>query len=111
MDIEVVKKNFDYFRREKGLKIEEICSKMGGITRQALYNYMKTGATIATLEKIAAALGVQSWELLKPQPEKPGIFCPHCGMFIEIYFGKPQEHRHELGQNTPAQEEIKTTLF
>lgn len=95
MDIEDVKKNFDEIRRAKGLKIDEICASLGGITRQALYNYMKTGATLATLNKIAGALDVETWQLIKPRnedeqstTEQPArIICPHCGKPLFIMIG------------------------
>ena len=97
MDIEDVKKNFDEIRRAKGLKIDEICASLGGITRQALYNYMKNGATLATLNKIAAALGVEAWQLLKPQDEQTNttgqaapIMCPYCGKPLILTASKPE---------------------
>ena len=88
MDIENVKKNFDRIRRAKGLKIDEICVSLGGITRQAVYNYMKTGATLSTLNKIAGALDVETWELLKPDTTKPTntakLICPHCNKLLFV---------------------------
>ncbi len=95
MEIEVIKKNFDDLRKAKGLKIEEVCAKLGGITRQALYNYMRGGISVKSLSKLADALGVESWQLLKPATEdstpsetEPGkdyeIICPHCGGKIKI---------------------------
>lgn len=91
MEIEVIKKNFDEIRRDKGLRIEDICADLGGISRQALYNYMKGGMSLNTLARIAAALGVDPWELLKPvdddnneQNKLPQIICPHCGKAITI---------------------------
>lgn len=87
MDIGIIKKNFDRIRAAKGLKIEEICTNMGGITRQQLYNYMKTGTTVASLAKISAALGVRAADLLNEDENPPiiqGIFCPHCGKFIHL---------------------------
>lgn len=93
MEIEVIKKNFDEIRRNKGLKIEDICADLGGITRQALYNYMKGGMSLNTLVKIAAALGCDPWELLKPEPDQDNttpkaannITCPHCGKIIYLF--------------------------
>ena len=96
MEIEVIKKNFDEIRRNKGLKIEDICADLGGITRQALYNYMKGGMSLNTLVKIAAVLGCDPWELLKPEPDQDNqdkqteqptqaanaIRCPHCNKII-----------------------------
>ena len=85
MDIEVIKKNFDYYRQKKGLKIEDICANLGGITRQALYNYMKTGISLNSICKIAGALDVEPWQLLKPlHQDDPQMICPYCGKRLEI---------------------------
>lgn len=92
MDIEVIKKNFDYYRQQKGLKIDDICAALGGITRQALYNYMKKGISFNSICKIAAALDVEPWQLLKPADEQQQTtttseaqtICPHCGKPIKI---------------------------
>lgn len=91
MDNEEVKKNIERIRQDKGVKIETICADLG-ITRQAWYNYLSGGFSLATLNKISEALKVEVYEILKPsddnsqdKPQKtPEILCPYCGKPLQI---------------------------
>lgn len=91
MDSEVIKKNFDYYRQQKGLTMQELASKRG-VTPQTLYSYFRQGLTLRTLEKAAALVDVEPWQLLKPAEDQQQTtttseaqtICPHCGMPIKI---------------------------
>lgn len=92
MDSNEVKKNIEKIRQDKGIKIENICADLN-ITRQAWYNYLAGGFSLATLNKLAAALHVETYELLKPSEEQTTqieptnvntIICPDCGAIITL---------------------------
>ena len=92
MDVEIIKKNFARIRQNKGLKMEDLARNLG-VTPQTIYAQMRGNPTITTLEKLAALVGCDPWELLKPeldqdnqteQPTQPAnaIRCPHCNKII-----------------------------
>ena len=95
MDVETIKKNFARIRQNKGLKMEDLARNLG-VTPQTIYAQMRGNPTISTLEKLAALVGCDPWELLKPEPdqdnqsnqaEQPAqaanaIRCPHCNKII-----------------------------
>lgn len=102
MDNKEIKKNFDYYRRQKGLKIEDLAAKIGG-PRQKIYSYFNSasGLTISTLERLAALVDVEPWQLLAGpdsaalQPQQPeqhhhkhepraAILCPYCGQAVAL---------------------------
>lgn len=91
MDIEVIKKNFDYYRQQKGLKIQEIADSLH-VTRQTIYSYFRENINLRTLEKAAALVDVEPWQLLKPADDQQQTtttsevqtICPHCGKPIKI---------------------------
>lgn len=61
----------------KGVKVADIADKIG-MSRPNLYNIVngKLNPPINTLEKIAAALGVELWQLFTPASAKP-VFSAH----------------------------------
>ena len=76
---EIIKANFEKFKIEKGLTINQI-AKDKGVTRQTIYSYFREGITLRTIEKIAQLVGVQPWQLLQPNTPttNPFILCPYC---------------------------------
>lgn len=70
--------------KAKGTTITELADKMR-INRVNLSNMVNGNPTYETLEKIAAALGVNITELFdQPRSNEAGITCPHCGKSITI---------------------------
>lgn len=68
---------------ERGINITEL-SKLTGITNANISNMIhgKTSPNLDTIERLAGALRVDSWELLKEpeEGESEGILiCPKCG--------------------------------
>ena len=82
-----IKTNVVRILREQG-KTQVDLYKSLGITPQSLQYYFKANLTLANLQKIADALGVEPWQLLKPQSdsdqERPAPVCPHCGYPLNI---------------------------
>lgn len=74
--------------KEKGVMHKELAEKLG-VTDIALRASLKGNPTIGTLEKVAAALGVEVSELFAA-PKEGAITCPHCGNRITIKAGKPE---------------------
>lgn len=77
------------------LRVKEICKQKGmtqkelatlaGITSVGLSKSLSGNTTLATLEKIAAALGVPVSELLEePAENEARITCPHCGRSVGL---------------------------
>lgn len=106
MDNNAVKKNWDYYRLQKGLKIEDLAARLGG-PRQKIYNYFSSasGLTLATLERLAALVEVEPWQLLAgPEvtppttdgtpapPPAPAITCPHCGRRLRLVVSLTDDH-------------------
>lgn len=89
----------------KGLKIGDIAAACG-VSRQTLHAWaVADSVTVSTLEKLGAALGVPSWELLRPagspvlSPDgiNPApvvlsgvVSCPHCGQRLRVDL-RPEE--------------------
>lgn len=70
--------------KEKGILQKELAEKIG-VTDIALRASLKGNPTINTLEKVAAALGVNIVELFEhPRSNEAGITCPHCRKLITI---------------------------
>ncbi len=90
---DTIRTNFERIRAEKGIKIDDLAAALG-VRRQQVHKY-SYGGTVASLEKLAAALGVEPYELLKPAADQdeaaqdPGAdsvqtICPHCGKPLQI---------------------------
>ncbi len=71
----------------KNITLADLAKKMG-ITAVAMSQLMsRENVTTDKLKEIAAALGVQWWELIKTDAGSTGntaIRCPHCGKPINI---------------------------
>lgn len=67
--------------KEKGLTQKELAQKMG-VAEISLSRSINGAPTLTTLEKIAAALGVEVSELFAPS--RNVIRCPHCGALLEF---------------------------
>ncbi len=72
--------------KQKGLTLQQVAEAMG-VNRVSLSNSINGNPTIGTLEKIAAALGVEVVDLFAPQPTNT-ITCPHCGKPIKVEKGQ-----------------------
>lgn len=73
---------------ERGVNITEL-SKMTGITNANISNMIhgKTSPNLDTIERIAKALGVDAWELLKDadaEKDRDVIICPQCGSKFKL---------------------------
>ena len=110
--IQTIRANFEYFKNKNGLTIHGI-AKEKGVTRQTIYSYFRDGITLNTLEKIAALVHCQPFELLQPrtdtgaqdsQPKTAAIICPHCSQIIRLSVLKENDSQGE----TDSQ---KQTLF
>lgn len=92
MDVETIKKNFYELRRQKGISWAEIAQAAGVTNYQQIINYFNKGITLASLNKLAALLGVELYELIKPANENQArrdennisFICPYCGETIYI---------------------------
>ena len=87
MDIDI-KSNVVRILREQH-KTQVDLYKALGITSQSLQYYFKANLTLSNLQKIADALNVEPWQLLKPvgsstDPQRPQLVCPHCGYPLTI---------------------------
>ena len=78
--------------KEKGLSIQEVAERMG-ITRVGLSQHVNGNPSVEVLERIAIAIGVESWELFKSKTElveqiteesKNTITCPKCGAKFDL---------------------------
>ena len=73
---------------ERGVNITEL-SKMTGITNANISNMIhgKTSPNLDTIERIANALDVESWELLRDVEQDENrdiIICPQCGSKFKL---------------------------
>lgn len=81
--------NIDSLLKEKGMTKTMLAEKMG--IRSQNVNVALKNPTEETMRKIAAALGVEVWELftsedgsMKEQERKNTIPCPYCGKPIDV---------------------------
>lgn len=68
-----------------GLEVREVAQRMG-ITPTGLSQHINGNPSVEVLERIAAAIGVEVWELFKDRSEvieeaetNATITCPKCG--------------------------------
>lgn len=73
--------------KAKGMLFKELAQNLG-ISEIGLRQSLKGKPTLTTLEKIATALNVQTWELLINDEAKQMFVCPHCGKSIGIKLEK-----------------------
>ena len=73
--------------KERGMLFKEL-AKSVGITEVGLRQSLKGKPSLTTLEKVAFALNVETWELLTnnviTNNAKPIFVCPHCGTHLHI---------------------------
>lgn len=73
--------------KERGMLFKEL-AKSVGITEVGLRKSLKGKPSLTTLEKVAFALNVETWELLTnnviTNNAKPIFVCPHCGTRLHI---------------------------
>ena len=67
--------------KEKGLSQKDL-AQMLDVTDMAVSKVINGSPNVSTLERVAAALGVEVAELFAPS--KNVIRCPHCGAVLEI---------------------------
>ena len=98
MDVETIKKNFYDLRREKGLTWADIAAAAGVNDYHKITNLLNSsGLTLSTLERLSALVGVEPWQLLKPQDEHTNttgqaapIMCPYCGKPLILTVSIPE---------------------
>lgn len=71
-----------------GLEVREVAQRMG-ITPTGLSQHINGNPSVEVLERIAAAIGVEVWELFASKEEivnqdKNTITCPKCGAKFEL---------------------------
>lgn len=69
--------------KERGMLFKELANILG-VTDIGLRQSLKGKPSLTTLEKIATALNVETWELLITENAKQKFVCPHCGKSIGI---------------------------
>ena len=76
--------NIEVLLRERGLT-KSALSEMMGIKSQN-FNKLMENPKLSSIEKIANALGVKVWELLKEEEdlESNSITCPKCGARFKL---------------------------
>lgn len=85
---ETIRTNFERFREQKGVTIAQI-ARDKGVTRQTIYSYFRSSVSLITLQKLANIVGVEPWQLLKPNTQNQATaICPHCGKQITIAIEK-----------------------
>ena len=73
--------------KDKGISLQSLAKKIG-ITYQTLWAASTGNPTLSTLERIAAALGVQVVDLFnRPAGSDADMVCPHCGKPIHVHLG------------------------
>lgn len=111
MDIENVKKKFYELRRQKGLSWADLAAAAGVNDYHKIANLLNSpGMTLATLQRLAALVSVEPWELLKPETTKPkntaNIICPHCNKLLYIAIARKETEAQT--QATEAKETERT---
>lgn len=87
--------NIQKLMQEKGVNKSELARRMN-LPAQSMISIMRN-PTEATMHKIAAALGVETWQLLAPDnirardAEWQGLTCPNCGAPIRVVVTRKEE--------------------
>lgn len=81
--------------KERNITQQQLADMLG-ITRSAITQQLSGKPSLATLERIAEALGVEMWELFASKEDvmkqnKNTIPCPYCGKDIDVSFLKKEE--------------------
>lgn len=102
----MIKNNVKNILKAQGCTQKELARKLG-VSAHLLQYYLTGNITLSNLSKIAGALGVPAWELLKnpgeqnaPNPGEPSTtkpreanpetktICPHCGKAVKLTLSK-----------------------
>lgn len=81
--------------KERNITQQQLADMLG-ITRSAITQQLAGKPSLATLERIAEALGVEMWELFASKEDvmkqnKNTIPCPYCGKDIDVSLLKKEE--------------------
>ena len=68
--------------KSKGVSVTDLAARMG-IAQESLSRAINGNPTLQTLERIAAALGVEVVDLFD-QPAGDVVNCPYCGNKIKV---------------------------
>ena len=88
-----IQQNIKYLCKRRGITLQTLAARMG-VTYGTLFNQAKKNPSLASLERIAAALNCDVWELLKPTDTNQdtttenSLICPYCGGKIHIFLSK-----------------------
>ena len=108
MDNEQIKKKIFELRERQGLTWADLAARTGAKSYRNILNSLNSpGLTLSTLEKIANALNVPAFELLKPDPDDgtPGppapvrLLCPICGGRLIL---QPETKQRRTDGTAPA---------
>ena len=96
MKKDVKRENIRRIMSEKGITQTALAAQLG-ISITALSNWINKNTLVSTLDRLAEALGVEVWELLRPSQEEEQnqpreqtkialnyIICPHCKQSIKL---------------------------
>lgn len=89
--------------KERGMLFKEL-AKSVGITEVGLRKSLKGKPSLTTLEKVAFALNVETWELLITNNVitdnvKPIFVCPHCGTRLHITLEEDSKNQGTAATN------------
>jgi len=94
--------------KEKGILFKSLAQQIG-ITDVGLRQSLQGNPTIGTLEKIAAALGVEVTELFAPTP-KNTITCPKCGAVLSLEEYDPAKETKRIIQSPETMAAIRKSI-
>ena len=74
--------------KEEGLSVQEVADRLG-ISRVGLSQHINGNPSYEVLERIAAAIGVETWRFFTSKEnilnqEKDTIICPKCGARFKL---------------------------
>nr|DAJ09766.1 MAG TPA: helix-turn-helix domain protein [Caudoviricetes sp.] len=88
--------------KERGMLFKELAKRVG-ITEVGLRKSLKGKPSLTTLEKVASALNVETWELLTnnviTNNAKPIFVCPHCGTRLHITLEEDSKGKEAAATN------------
>lgn len=105
MDNENIKKKIFALRKAQGLSWADLAAKCGQKDYRNILNALNSpGLSLSTLGKLANALNIEPWELLKPdditqedtqhdtQQIGTSFKCPACGAILKVTDNKSEEN-------------------
>lgn len=83
--------------KEKGMTVQGLADKLG-VSRQVLSRQIHGKLLVETAERIAAAIGVPTWQLFSSEEDAAcsakkdisKIACPYCGKTINLKADKDE---------------------